>query len=74
MCHGADESLLPNVRSHSSEKPTHCNEELPPLITTRENPCVATKSQYSRKKKKNQLEKSRNRRQCSDKCMAPRSR
>ena len=32
------EPVLRNKRGHNSERPTHCNEEWPPLATTRENP------------------------------------
>ena len=32
------EPMLRNKRSHRSEKPTHRNEEQPPLTTTRESP------------------------------------
>ena len=42
--------VLCNERSHPNEKPTHCNEEQPPLAATRESPCTATKTQCSQKK------------------------
>ena len=54
------EPLLDNVRSHCNEKPGHCNEEQPLLSTTRESPCTAMKTQWSQKKKKNHLKKTKN--------------
>ena len=42
------ESVL-HKRSHRNEKPVHCNEEEPPLATTRESPRAATKTQRSQK-------------------------
>ena len=46
------EPVLHNKRSHRSEKPTHRNEEWPPLAATRESLHTATKTQRSQKKKK----------------------
>ena len=43
------EPVLCNKRSHHNEKPAHCNEEWPPLATTRESPHTATKTQHSQK-------------------------
>ena len=43
------ESVLGNKGSHCNEKPVHCNEEKPPLTTTRESPGAATKTQHSQK-------------------------
>ena len=43
------EPVLHNKRSHHSEKPVHHNEEEPPLATTRESLCAATKTQRSQK-------------------------
>ena len=43
------ESVLRNKRSPCNEKPAHRKEELPPLATTRESPCAATKTQRSQK-------------------------
>ena len=36
-------------RGHRNEKPVHCNEEWPPLTTTRGGPRAATKTQRSQK-------------------------
>ena len=44
------EPVLCNNRSHCNEKPVHCNEECPPLATTRESTCTATKTQDHRKR------------------------
>ena len=41
--------VLCNGRSHRSETPTHCNEEWPPLTSTRDGPRAATKTQCSLK-------------------------
>ena len=41
------EPVLCNKRSHCNEKPTHRNEEKPPLTATRESPSIATKTQCS---------------------------
>ena len=49
------EPMLCNKRNHRNEKPTHCNEKLPPLTTTRESPRAATKTQHSQKKKKKKI-------------------
>ena len=43
------EPVLCNKRSHCNEKPTHRNEEWPPLAATRESPRAATKTQHSQK-------------------------
>ena len=43
------EPVLCNKRNHRNEKPTHRNEEWPPLTATRESPRVATKTQCSQK-------------------------
>ena len=43
------EPVLRNKRSHCSEKPTHQNEEQPPLTATRESLHAATKTQRSPK-------------------------
>ena len=40
------EPVLRNKRSHGNEKPIHCNEEQPPLATTRESLHIATKTQH----------------------------
>ena len=42
-----------NKRGRDSEKPTHHNEEWPPLATTRESPRIETKTQHSQKNKIN---------------------
>jgi len=41
--------VLPNKRSHGSEKPKHCREEEPLLAATRESPVTATKTQGGQK-------------------------
>ena len=43
------EPMLRNKRSHRNEKPAHHNEEKPPLASTTESPCAATKTQCSQK-------------------------
>ena len=43
------EPVLRNKRSHDDEKPAYRNEEWPPLATTRESLCTATKTQHSQK-------------------------
>ena len=43
------ESVLRNKRGRDSERPTHRDEEWPPLATTRESPRAATKTQHSQK-------------------------
>ena len=43
------EPVLRNKRGHDSERPAHCNEEWPPLATTRESSCTETKTQHSHK-------------------------
>ena len=42
------EPVLCNKRSHHNEKPRHRNEEQPPLATTRESLCAATKTQQAK--------------------------
>ena len=44
------EPVLHNKRGHDSERPAHCDEEWPPLATTRESPRTETKTQHSHKK------------------------
>ena len=44
------EPMLCNKRRHYNEKPAHCNEEEPPLATTRESLHTAMKTQRSQKK------------------------
>ena len=39
-----------NKRSHRNEKPAHCNEDWPPLASTRQSLLTATKTQHSQKK------------------------
>ena len=41
--------VLRNRRSHHNERPTHRDEEWPPLAATRESPCAAVKTQRSQK-------------------------
>ena len=43
------EPVLCNKRGRDSERPTHCDEEWPPLATTRESPRTETKTQHSQK-------------------------
>ena len=43
------EPVLRNKRSHHSERPTHWNEEQPPLAATGQSPHTATKTQCSQK-------------------------
>ena len=43
------EPLLWNKRGRDSERPTHRDEEWPPLATTRESPRTETKTQHSHK-------------------------
>ena len=45
------EPVLHNKRGCDSERPTHRDEEWPPLATTRESPRTETKTQHSQKKK-----------------------
>ena len=40
-------SLCSATRGRDSERPTHCDEEWPPLATTRESPRTETKTQHS---------------------------
>ena len=52
------EPVLLNKRGRDSERPTHRDEEWPPLATTRESPCTVMKTQHSHKlKKKNLIKK-----------------
>ena len=44
------EPVLRNKRGRNSERPTHRDEEWPPLAATRENSCTETKTQHSQKK------------------------
>ena len=39
------EPVLRNKRGRDNERPAHCNEEWPPLATTRESPRTETKTQ-----------------------------
>ena len=41
------EPVLRNKRGHNSERPAHCDEEWPPLATTRESPRTETKTQHA---------------------------
>ena len=43
------EPVLRNKRGHDSERPTHRDEEWPPLATIRESPRTETKTQHSHK-------------------------
>ena len=43
------EPVLRNKRGRDSERPTHRDEEWPPLATTRESPPTETKTQHSQK-------------------------
>ena len=43
------EPVLRNKRSRDSERPTHCDEEWPPLAATGESPHTETKTQHSQK-------------------------
>ena len=43
------EPVLRNKRGRDSERPTHRNEEWPPLAATRESPRTETKTQHSQK-------------------------
>ena len=43
------EPVLRNKRGRDSERPTHRDEEWPPLATTRESPRTETKTQHSQK-------------------------
>ena len=43
------EPVLRNKRGRVSERPAHCDEEWPPLATTRESPRTETKTQHSQK-------------------------
>ena len=43
------EPVLHNKRGRDSERPTHRNEEWPPLAATRESPRTETKTQHSQK-------------------------
>ena len=54
-------SLCSATRGCDSERPMHCNEEWPPLATTREGPRTETRTQHSHelKKKKKSSNKQR---------------
>ena len=52
-------SLCPATRGHDSERPAHCDEEWPPLATTRESPRTETKTQHSQKERKKERKKYR---------------
>ena len=41
--------VLRNKRGCDGERPAHCDEEWPPLATTRESPRTETKTQHSQK-------------------------
>ena len=43
------EPVLRNKRGRDNERPTHCDEEWPPLAATRESPGTETKTQHSHK-------------------------
>ena len=43
------EPVLRNKRGRDSERPAHCDEEWPPLATTRESPHTEVKTQHSQK-------------------------
>ena len=43
------EPVLRNKRDRDNERPVHCDEEWPPLATTRESPRTETKTQHSHK-------------------------
>ena len=43
------EPVLRNERGHDSERPTHRDEEWPPLAATRGSPRTETKTQHSHK-------------------------
>ena len=43
------EPVLRNKRGRDSERPTHRDEEWPPLAAIRESPCTETKTQHSHK-------------------------
>ena len=43
------ERMLRNKRGRDSERPTHRDEEWPPLAATRESPRTETKTQHSQK-------------------------
>ena len=51
------EPVLRNKRGHDGGRLTHCDEEWPPLATTRGSPHTETKTQYSQKKKKDNTKK-----------------
>ena len=54
------EPVLHNKRGRGSERPTHCDEEWPPLATTRESPRTETKTQHSHKLKKTKTKNQKN--------------
>ena len=49
--------MLRNKRGSDSERPAHCDEERPPLATTRESPRTETKTQHRQKLKKIKIKK-----------------
>ena len=52
------EPVLRNKRGRDSERPTHRDEEWPPLAATRESPHTETKTQHSQKKQTKQTDSS----------------
>ena len=55
LCATTTESMHPRAHALQQEKPTHHNEEWPPLTTTRESPHAATKTQCSQKERNKQF-------------------
>ena len=49
--------VLHNKRSHRNEKPTHRNEEQPPLAATRESPCADPTQPKTNKQTNKQINK-----------------
>ena len=49
-CISTTEPMLCNKRSHLNEKPVHCNEEWPLLVTTRESLCAAMRPSATKNK------------------------
>ena len=57
------EPVLRNKRGRDSERPMHCDEEWPPLATTRESPRTETKTQHTQKNQSiNKFKKKKKRR------------
>ena len=54
------EPVLHNKRGHDSERPTHRDEEWPPLAATGESPRTETKTQHSQKYKNKKKIKKQN--------------